>query len=73
MTIDFPTLLHAGFHGKEKETLAKAQGWLSSLSEDSPDMEVPQEYQTHRDLSIASAQGPLRLTPHTEIYTEIID
>ncbi len=27
-----------------------------------------QEYQTHRDLSIASAQGPLRLTPHTDSF-----
>lgn len=25
---------------KEKETLGKAQGWLSSLSEDSSDVEV---------------------------------
>ncbi len=31
---------------KEKETLAKAQGWLSSLSEDSPDMEVEDDLYT---------------------------
>ena len=31
---------------KEKETLGKAQGWLSSLSEDSPDMEVEEDLYT---------------------------
>ncbi len=28
---------------KEKDTLAKAQDWLSSLSEDSPEMDVDQD------------------------------
>jgi len=31
---------------KEKETLGKAQGWLSRLSEDSPDMEVEDDLYT---------------------------
>lgn len=31
---------------KEKETLGKAQGWLSSLSEGSPDVEVEDDLYT---------------------------
>ena len=31
---------------KEKETLGKAQGWLLTLSEDSPDMEVDDDLYT---------------------------